>query len=80
MLTTEAVQKPSRLFDRGANESTVAKATGISPEGAKAIADALYIGETERLLREVPLAGLLEAAARALRNGQGLIGDTAADD
>jgi hypothetical protein len=30
-------------------------------------------------LREVALAGVLELAAQALRSGQGLIGDTAAD-
>jgi len=44
-----------------------------------AVADALYVGETERLFREVALAGVLEAAAHALRSGRGLIGDGAAD-
>jgi hypothetical protein len=43
------------------------------------VANSLYLGETERLFREVALAGVLEVAALALRAGHGLIGDTAGD-
>jgi len=79
MLTTEAIEKAINLLEHGANESAVADATGVNPEEAKAVADALYRGETERLFREVALAGVLEAAAHALRSGHGLIGNAAAD-
>jgi hypothetical protein len=43
------------------------------------VADALYLGETDRLFREVALAGVLESAAQVLRTGRGLIGDGAGD-
>jgi hypothetical protein len=66
MLTTEALERAIELYEGGANESAVAEATGISHEEAKAVANALYLGETEQLLREVALAGVLEAAAQAL--------------
>jgi hypothetical protein len=79
MLSTDTIDKAIELFEGGANESAVAQATGLNNEEAKAVADALYLGETERLLREVRLAGVLEAAAQALRRGRSLIGDAAAD-
>ena len=79
MLTTEAIEKAIEMYEGGANESTVVEATGIRPEEAKVVADAIYLGETERLFREVALAGVLEAAAHALRSGRGLIGDGAGD-
>src|SRR5271157_84662 len=79
MLSTETIEKAIDLFERGSNESSVAEATGISPEEARAVSNAINMGETERLLREVALAGVLEAAAEALRRGRSLIGDTAAD-
>lgn len=79
MLTTEAIEKAIEMYEGGANESTVAEATGISREEAKAVTDALHLGETDRLFREVALAGVLEAAAAALRSGRGLIGDDAGD-
>jgi len=79
MLTTEAIEKAIDLFDCGATESIVAETTSISHKEAKAVADALYIGEPDRLFREVALADVLEAAALALRSGRGLIGDTAGD-
>jgi hypothetical protein len=79
MLSTDTIDKAIELFEGGATESAVAEATGISLEEAKAVADALYLGETERLSREVRLAGVLEAAAQALRTGRGLIGDGAGD-
>ena len=67
------------MYEGGATESAVAQGTGISPEETRAVANALYIGETDRLFREVALAGVLEAAAQALRTGRGLIGDSAGD-
>lgn len=79
MLTTEVIEKANELFERGSDESSVADATGIRPEEARAVADAINIGETDRLFREVALAGVLEAAALALRSGRGLIGDGAGD-
>lgn len=79
MLTTEAIEKAIRMYESGATESAVSQATGVSHDEAKAVADALYVGETERLLREVALAGVLEAAAQGLRSGRGLIGNSAAD-
>jgi hypothetical protein len=78
MLTTEATEKAIALYEIDATELAVAEATGISHEEAKAVADALYLAETDRLSREVALAGVLEAAAAALRSGRG-IGDTAGD-
>jgi hypothetical protein len=78
MLTTEVIEKAIEMYESGATESAVAEATGISHEEAKAVADALYLAETDRLSWEVALAGVLEAAAAALRSGRG-IGDTAGD-
>jgi hypothetical protein len=69
MLTTKAVEKAIEMYEGGATEAAVTEATGISRN----------VGETERLLREVTLAGVLEAAAQALRSGRGLIGDGAED-
>lgn len=79
MLSTDTIDKAIELFEGGANESAVAQATGLNNEEAQAVADALYLGETERLLREVRLAGVLESAAQVLRTGCGLIGDGAGD-
>lgn len=79
MLTTEATDKSIEMYESGATEADVAEGTGVSPAEARAVADALYLGETERLLREVALAGVLEAAVLALRSGRGLVGDGAAD-
>src|ERR1700740_1951039 len=79
MLSADIIDKAIELFERGWDESRVAETMGISREEAKAVADALYLGETERLLREVRLAGVLESAADALRSGQCLIGDGAGD-
>ena len=79
MLSAEAIEKAIELFEHGSDESTVAEATGVSHEEAKAVANAINVGETDRLFREVALAGVLEAAAEALRTGRGLIADGAAD-
>lgn len=79
MLTTDAIEKAIEMYEGGANESTVVETTGISLEEAKAVANAVYLGETERLFRAVALADVLELSAKALRSGQGLIGDTAGD-
>jgi len=79
MLTAEAIEKAIEMCESGATEAAVAERTGVSPAEARAVADALYLGETERLMREVALAGVLEAAAEALRSGRSLVGDGAAD-
>ena len=79
MLTTEAIEKAIEMYESGATDAAVTEGTGVSPDEAKAVADALYFGETERLLREVALAGVLDAAAQVLRSGRGLVGDGAAD-
>lgn len=79
MLTSEAVEKAIEMYERGATELAVAEATGISREEARAVADAVYVGETERLFREVTLAVALEAAAQALGSGRGSVKDTPAD-
>ena len=79
MLSTETIEKAITLYESGATEGAVTEATGISRSEAQAVADAFNVGETERLLREVTLAGVLEAAAQALRSGCGLIGDGASD-
>jgi len=79
MLTAAAIEKAIEMYEGGATEIAVAEATRFSSEEAKVVANALYLGETERLFREVALAGVFEAAAEALRSGTGLIGDTAGD-
>lgn len=79
MLTREAIEQAIEMYEGGATESAVTTGIGISPDEAKAVADALCLGETERLLRQVALAGVLETAAEALRSGRGLIGDGAGD-
>lgn len=77
MLTTEGIEKVIELNEGGASEAAVAERACINPDEAKAVAEALYLGQTERVFREVALAGVLEAAALALRSGRGLIGNTA---
>lgn len=52
------------------------KRPGSAPQRGESEANALYVGEPDRLLREVAPAGVLEAAD-ALRSGRGLIEDTA---
>jgi hypothetical protein len=79
MLTIQAIEKAIEMYVGGATEAAVAEATGITRSEAQAVANVFTVGETERLLREVTLAGVLEAAAQALRSGRGLIGDGAAD-
>jgi hypothetical protein len=79
MLTTEVVAKAIEMYQGGATEAAVAEGTGVSPAEARAVAEAMYLGDTERLVRELALAGLLEEAAKALRSGHGFIGDTAGD-
>jgi hypothetical protein len=79
MLTRKAIEKALDLYEGGATDSAVAEAAGISAEEANVVTEALNLGETERLLREVALAGVLETAAQALRSGRGLIGDGAGD-
>lgn len=37
MLTTDTIGKAIELFERGSDDSSVAEATGISPEQARAI-------------------------------------------
>jgi hypothetical protein len=51
ILNAEAIEKAIALCEKGTTESSVAQRPGISPEGAKA-AEALYLGKTERLLRD----------------------------
>jgi hypothetical protein len=45
MLSTGTIEKAIELFEGGANESAVARATGLNNEEAKAVADALYFGD-----------------------------------
>jgi hypothetical protein len=61
MLTTEAIEKAIEMYENGATEATVAEGTAVSPGEAKVVADALYLGETERLL---VLFGLLKISKR----------------
>jgi hypothetical protein len=79
MLTTVGIEKAIEMYEGGASEAAVAERACINPDEAKAVADALYLGETERLFREVALASVLEAAAQVLSSGRGLIGDGAGD-
>jgi hypothetical protein len=79
MLTAKTIEKAIEMFEGGASEAAVAERACINPDEAKAVADALYLGETERLVREVALADVLETAALALRSGLGLIRDGAGD-
>jgi hypothetical protein len=78
-VTIDAIEKAIEMYEAKATDFEVAEATGISPDEAKAGAEALQSGETERLVREIALAGTFESAAQILRSGRGLIGDTAAD-
>jgi hypothetical protein len=48
MLKNETIEMAIELLEGGANESTVAEATGISKEEAKAVADALCRGSGRR--------------------------------
>jgi hypothetical protein len=67
-VTIDAIEKAIEMYEAKATDFEVAEATGISPDEAKAVAGAWYLGETDRLFREAALAGALEAAAQALRS------------
>lgn len=67
------------MLEVGKTQAQVAATIEISDEEAKAVAEALNLGDTGHLFREVALAGVLETAAMALRSGRGLVGDSAAD-
>jgi hypothetical protein len=50
---------------------SIAEETGITTEDAEAVRIAWLNGTSEQLLRELQLAGVLEAAAARLRTGHG---------
>jgi hypothetical protein len=79
MLDTVGIEKAIEMFEGGASEAAVAERACINPDEAKAVAEALYLGQTERLFREIALAAVLEAAAQALRSGRGLITTSASE-
>jgi hypothetical protein len=71
MLTTETFIKITSLLEEGYTYPFITEETGITFEGASTVGDAYFNGETEQLLRELQLAGLLELAAATLRSGKG---------
>src|SRR5689334_16703582 len=71
MLTTEATGKALELLDEGYTFPSITEETGITLEDVEAVHVAWFRGTTEQLLRELQLAGVLEAAATRLRSGQG---------
>jgi hypothetical protein len=71
MLTTEATGKALELLDEGYTFPSITEETGITLEDVEAIHVAWFRGTTERLFRELQLAGVLELAAAKLRSGVG---------
>ena len=71
MLTTEATRKALELLDEGYTFPSITEATGITLEDAEAVHVVWFNGTSERIARELQLAGVLEAAAAALRSGRG---------
>jgi hypothetical protein len=71
MLTSETFDQIINLLEDGYTYPCITEKTGISFEDASAVGNAYLKGETEKLLREVQLAGLLELAAATLRSGEG---------
>jgi hypothetical protein len=79
MLTTDTAEKALDLLDLGYTYPDIEKETGITREEATAVASAYDTEQTEQLLRELQLAGLLELAAAKLRSGEGWEEGTTAD-
>jgi hypothetical protein len=71
MLTTDTVKKAMRRLDEGYTFPSITEETGITTEDAEAVHIAWFKGTTEKLFRELQLAGVLELAAAKLRSGQG---------
>jgi hypothetical protein len=71
MLTTDAFEKALDLLELGYTFPSITEETGITTEDAEAVHVAWFNGTSERVSRELQLAGVLEAAATRLRTGQG---------
>lgn len=71
MLKPDTVEKALRRLDEGSTFAEISEETGITTEDAEALHVAWFIGTSEQLLRELGLAGVLEAAAVSLRSGRG---------
>ena len=71
MLTTETIEKALELLDDGYTFPSITEETGITTEDAEAVHVAWFKGTAEQVSRELQLAGVLEAAAAALRSGRG---------
>lgn len=72
MLTIDTAKKALDLLDLGYTYPHIEKETGINRDDADAVGRAYDKDETgEQLLRELQLAGVLEAAVASLRSGEG---------
>jgi hypothetical protein len=71
MLTTATLEQTLSLLDEGYTFPSIIEQTGITLEDVEIVHVAWFRGMTEQLLRELQLAGVLEAAATRLRTGQG---------
>jgi hypothetical protein len=71
MLTKETLKKALSLVEEGYTFASIIEETGITLEDAEAVHVVWFNGTSEQLLRELRLAGVLEAAATRLRTGQG---------
>ena len=71
MLTTETFEKALDLLELGYTFPSITEETGITTENAEAVHIAWFNGTSEQVSRELQLAGVLEAAAMRLRDGQG---------
>src|ERR1700739_1427818 len=79
MLTTDTFDKALDLLELGYTFPSITEETGITLEDVEIVHGAWFRGTTEQLLRELPLAGVLEDAAAALRSGRGWDEDTTGD-
>jgi hypothetical protein len=71
MLKTDTVEKALDLLEECSTFASITEQTGITTEDAEAVHIAWFKGRTEKLFRELQLAGVLEAAAASLRSGRG---------
>jgi len=79
MLTTDTFDNALDLLELGYTFPPITEETGITTEDAEAVHVAWFNGTSEQVARELQLAGVLEAAAAALRSGRGWDEDTTGD-
>jgi hypothetical protein len=79
MLTTDTFQKALDLLELGYTLPSILEETGITTEDVVSVHVAWFNGTSDKVHRELQLAGVLELAAAKLRSGQDWDEGTTAD-